>query len=206
MTTSITWWEKTVEYAFVLQTATFVDFAVPLAGVEERAGDGIFASDSKLLLIEFKRSFDALSSEQKKFVNFEQAAEKLGDYDAHHFIVYGDEVSEENTRKPSLRLVARTYFSGKESEPLSAVFDAGSSKENFDNYLRELLEFKRSDGRSSGTISPSAYASVIGISKSRGVKTVSMSEYLQRVLKYEYTMELSQAPAQSETPRMGGPF
>ncbi|MFM0524192.1 hypothetical protein PQR11_04280 [Paraburkholderia strydomiana] len=45
MTTSITWWEKTVEYAFVLQTATFVDFAAPLAGVEERAGDGIFASD-----------------------------------------------------------------------------------------------------------------------------------------------------------------
>ncbi|MFM0377867.1 hypothetical protein PQQ72_12750 [Paraburkholderia strydomiana] len=206
MTTSITWWEKTVEYAFVLQTATFVDFAVPLAGVEERAGDGIFASDSKLLLIEFKRSLDAVSSEQKKFVNFEHAAEKLGDYDAHHLIVYGDEVGEENTGKPSLSLVARTYFSGKESEPLSAVFDAGSSKDNFDNYLRELLEFKRSDGRSSGTISPAAYASVVGISESRRVKAVSMSEYLQRELKYEYTMELSQAPAKRETPRMGGPF
>ncbi|MGY6153727.1 hypothetical protein [Paraburkholderia graminis] len=125
---------------------------------------------------------------------------------AHHLIAYGDEVSEENTRKPSLRLVAQTYSSGKESERLSTVFDAGSSKENFDNYLRELLKFKRSDGRSSGTISPSAYSSVVGISESRRVKAVSMSEYLQRELKYEYTMELSQAPTKRETPRMGGPF
>ena len=35
------WWEKTVEYVFILQMKSLVDFATPRSGVEERAGDGI---------------------------------------------------------------------------------------------------------------------------------------------------------------------
>jgi hypothetical protein len=39
-----------------------------------------------------------------------------------------------------------------------------------------------------------------------GTPKTRAGPYLQRELKYEYTMELSQAPAKSGMPRMGGPF
>ena len=206
MTTSFTWWEKTVEYAFILQTGALIDFAAPLAGVEERAGDGIFASDSKLVLIEFKRSFDALFSERTKFVNFAHAAAKLSARDAHHFIVYGYKVKEEGGKKPWLGLAAETYFSAKEPKTFDSIFEAGLSKDNFNAYLDDFLKLKRPDGRSSGTISPAAYASVVGVSKSQGVKTVPMEEYLIHELKYEYTMEPPQSTHEIRRPGMGSGF
>lgn len=84
------WWEKTVEYVFILQIKSLVDFATPRSGVEERAADGIFASDAKLVLIEFKRNHTEMSSGRKKFLSFDEASETLRTKDAHHFIVYGD--------------------------------------------------------------------------------------------------------------------
>ncbi|MCG5078102.1 hypothetical protein [Paraburkholderia tagetis] len=206
MTASFTWWEKTVEYAFILQTEKKVDFAAPLAGVEERAGDGIFASDSRLVLIEFKRSYDTLSSERGKFANFANAAATLSARDAHHFIVYGYEVQKRDDDKPWLGLAAETYFSAKEPKTLNAMFDAGLSKDSFNAYLDEFLRLKRPDGRSSGTISPTAYASVFGVSKSQGVKTVAMEDYLIHELKYEYTMEPPQNAHEIRLPGMGGRF
>ena len=42
------WWEKTVEYAFVLEAANVgARFAAPLAGREDRAGDAIFEGGTR---------------------------------------------------------------------------------------------------------------------------------------------------------------
>jgi hypothetical protein len=66
MTGKPIWWEKTVEYKFVLDAAcnSKLSFAAPLSGVQERAGDGVFAADSKIILVEFKRSFNELDTER----------------------------------------------------------------------------------------------------------------------------------------------
>ena len=56
-------WEKTVEYFFLWHCirSNLVDFASPMSGKQERgAGDAIFGSYSKLLLIEFKSDASCL--------------------------------------------------------------------------------------------------------------------------------------------------
>ena len=53
------WWEKTIEYAFVIEAfkASMCDFASPLAGKHERlAADAVFSKASTFVLIEFKKS------------------------------------------------------------------------------------------------------------------------------------------------------
>lgn len=111
----------------------------------------------------------------------------------------------ENSENPCLVFVAETYFSANKPAALDSIFEAGLSKDNFNACLDEFLKFKRPDGRSSGTISPAAYASVFGVSKSQGVKTVPMEAYLVHELKYEYTMETPQSTYKIRLPGMGGP-
>jgi len=187
------WWEKTVEYAFVLETASKLDFAAPLSGVHERAGDGIFASDSKLVLIEFKRDETQLNSERDKFVDFERAAETLGPRGGHHFIVFGRQVVESGNAKPHLSLAVERFFSGPSPKDMDAMFEAGLPTDSFNAYLNELINWKNEDGRSSGAIGASNYASVFGISASQGVKTVALQDYLVREMNYVHKMDEPQS-------------
>lgn len=63
------WWEKTVEYKFLLSfcRGKNVD-AYPLAGTEEEAGDAFFSIDNADWgLFEFKRDATVLNSELEKF-------------------------------------------------------------------------------------------------------------------------------------------
>ncbi|ARL49457.1 Uncharacterised protein [Burkholderia pseudomallei] len=202
MTTSYTWWEKTVEYAFILQTRGLLDFAAPLAGRHEGGGDGIFASDSKLLLIEFKRNYSTLSSERPKFADFDSATASLSEHDAHHFVVYGHEVVRQHSKAAELGLAAQTYFSEKPAESFEKMFAAGVSIDDFNLYLNALLELKVPDGRTSGSIGSASYASVFGVSATQGAITVSMEEYLAYEMKYEHNLDAPQSTYDFSPPGM----
>lgn len=183
------WWEKTVEYKFVLDAERMrgLQFAAPLSGVHERAGDGIFSSDSKIVLIEFKRSEAELETERDKFVDYENASELLISKDGHHFLVYGSYVD------PELRLNACTYFSKNIIASPLDLLDFGLESDKFNEYLADLLALKSVDGRSSGTIGPESVASVIGVSSTSAFAT-SLSEYVRTEMPYLY-----QAPTPTQT-------
>jgi len=66
------WWEKTVEYYFVKQCLLDIDIA-PLDGDVEKIGDPLTHNNGKFLLIEFKRAFENLSSEKRKYADWEKA-------------------------------------------------------------------------------------------------------------------------------------
>ncbi|WP_338617200.1 hypothetical protein [Achromobacter sp. E1] len=183
------WWEKTVEYKFVLdaERKRGLQFAAPLSGVHERAGDGVFSSDSKIALVEFKRSEAELETERDKFADYEEASELLMAKDGHHFLVYGSYFD------PELRLNACTYFSRNTVASPLDLLNFGLESVKFNEYLADLLALKKVDGRSSGTVAPESVASVIGVTR-EGVSATSLSEYIRIAMPYLY-----QAPTPSQT-------
>lgn len=172
------WWEKTVEYNFVIRTAIDkkINFAAPLSGVQEVGGDGIFGIDAKLILVEFKRSQKELKTERDKFVCYEKAKDKLIGRDNHHFLVYGSEGDNSN-----LNLHARHYFSLKEVESALSILELGVNDEEFKSYLGDLIELKKEDGRSDGSVGPESVASVVGVSP-ESVSSISLTEYVRLAL------------------------
>lgn len=169
------WWEKTVEYKFVLDAARDrgLDFAVPLAGIQESAGDGIFSADAKIILVEFKRSSHELVTESDKFISYETAANELSSQDGHHFLIYGECPAKGGL---TLQLRACTYFSRVYVQNSVDVLSKGLEPTAFKEYLVKLLAQKKVDGRSSGTVDPESVASAFGVSP-RGAEAVSLSEY-----------------------------
>jgi len=172
------WWEKTVEYNFVILTAIDkkINFAAPLSGVQEIGGDGIFGIDAKLILVEFKRSQKELKTERDKFVCYEKAKDKLIGRDNHHFLVYGSEGDNSN-----LNLHARHYFSLKEVESALSILELGVNDEEFKSYLGDLIELKKEAGRSDGSVGPESVASVVGVSP-ESVSSISLTEYVRLAL------------------------
>lgn len=192
------WWEKTVEYKFILDAEREVGlrFAAPLSGVQERAGDGVFSSDSRVVLVEFKRSEDELDTEHEKFVDYESAVKALGAKDGHHFLVYGSLEANEN----ELRLHACRYFSRNVVVGALGVLKCGLDPSAFKEYLAELVALKKVDGRSSGTVAPESVASAIGVSQ-KGVSAISLSEYYSIAMPYLYQSPTPTKIYQSPTPR-----
>jgi len=195
------WWEKTVEYKFVLEADRKygLDFAAPLSGIEERgAGDGVFSGNSKLVLVEFKRSKEELDSDKTKFTNYDRAALALENRDAHHFLVYG--AIDGNGNDQELALYAYTYFSRNDTKALETL-DKGVSPKVFNEYLEELISWKKVDGRSSGTVSPESISSVVGVTP-KGFSSISLSEYIRMELPRLYN---SPAPTRrsSHVPGLG---
>lgn len=187
------WWEKTVEYKFVLDAATHAGllFAAPLSGVQERAGDGVFSSDSKIILVEFKRSLRELNTEHDKFIHYKNAFNALQGRDGHHFLVYGSSVKPEGGF--ALSLSACNYFTRVPAKSALKALSFGVEPEAFKEYLKELLALKKVDERSGGTAGPEAVASAFGVSSS-GAATISLSEYYRIALP-----ELYQAPTPTST-------
>lgn len=172
------YWEKTVEYLFLWSCAAsnFIDFASPLSGKQERgAGDAIFGSCAKLLLIEFKSDSDNLDSEIDKFDDFNAAKRLLSDSDSHHLLVYGEKYEEH------LGLQAKTYFSRKVVDVTRALPE-GLSKEAFDKYLTLFLAFRKQDGRSGAKATVPDFANVIGLNY--------QGKIVQACTLLEYTLEI----------------
>lgn len=62
-TKKVTWYEKTVEYAFARK---FLEAAaMPLSGTAEKVGDTIFYEGNSFFIIEFKRGLDEKKREER---------------------------------------------------------------------------------------------------------------------------------------------
>lgn len=171
-------WEKTVEYFFLWHCirSNLVDFASPMSGKQERgAGDAIFGSYSKLLLIEFKSDASCLDDEKEKFDDFGAAKRLLSPSDSHHLLVYGER------RAHELGLEAQTYFS-RQPAILEHRLPDGVRKDTFDRYLAQFLAFRKRDGRSGAKTSIPDYANVLGLNADgRIVQACTLGEYTSEV-------------------------
>lgn len=98
---ALIWWEKTVEYQFVIEILTKINngaaFA-PLDGNQEKAGDLLFTNDKyKFLIIEFKRDNKkgTKETEKGKYSNFESTKNLLENKGKGHYVIFG-ELEEKN--------------------------------------------------------------------------------------------------------------
>lgn len=158
------WWEKTVEYAFVVQAAKTdqIDFAAPLSGKHETtAADAIFSVSSKVVLIEFKRDKSCIPTEMSMFIDYNNAQGQLKGY-GHHHIVYAEPT---DTHPIELKLKAEKYFDQGNAQNALGCLKTGVDQKEFDDYLVKLAEHKKESKQGSGGhISPEAFASVVGVS------------------------------------------
>lgn len=194
-----TWWEKTVEYAFI--TRYFFNAATPLSGVQERAGDAFFQEGTKFLLVEFKRDASTLASELEKYTNYQKAKIELSGKDGHHLLIYGGEVTVTPT-DVILELAALTYFG---REPLMEIDmrAIGVEKKEFDAYVERLVEFKKQDARSGGGDFMASMNTVVGVSPDKKVVSATLDEYREVVLKRELLKTAEMSSVQRSGPTFG---
>lgn len=186
------WWEKTVEYFFAREFLGDSVFA-PLDGNEERVGDLVFGEHGFLVLIEFKKDKGCVESEFKKFIDFDAANEKLGDYDDHHFLIYG-------TDKPTFHLMAETYFSAKEVDVKQAI-KQGILHADFIKYLKIFLKYRKnskSRGEGGGGIDHQYGLVALVNGSGEAVSCMSLNEYIEKHphLSIEKTQDASRQPQQ----------
>ena len=177
---SIKWWEKTVEYFYIMNLIKkdFL-FISPLDGNEEKAGDTILSNDNQWILIEFKRDSTSISNEQKKFEAFNDAKLVLQEKDGHHFIVYGIIINGQFTIK------AQTYFSEKGIE-CDCLHNQGIDYNSFENYIKQLLKYKKyfgnnSSGGRNNIIEKEVvdkFAIIAGIKNNKIVECISAQDYI----------------------------
>lgn len=181
---SIRWWEKTVEYKFVMEVARAERlFLAPLDGGHERAGDAIFSSNNRWVLIEFKKDSAAIRSEMEKFTRYLEAKAALSSCDSHHYIVFGQASS---SSPACLELCARTYFSEKEGDILAS----GQLFHEFKKYVEQYIKFKKGPKGGGGTgMAMEDFALVAGVNADNDVvECLSLSEF-QRQLGLELQHE-----------------
>jgi hypothetical protein len=170
---SLKWWEKTVEYKFIMLVASKEKlFLSPLDGDHERAGDAIFSSQNRWILIEFKKNADSISDEKNKFLNYVLAKRALSDTDKHHYLVYGKEVDNR------LGIFCRTYFSDIGFD-LSDMLTSGVEFDFFVKYVEQFMQFKKTSyAGSGGGLNISDFALVAGINSDNNiVSCLSLSEF-----------------------------
>ena len=92
-TKKVTWYEKTVEYAFARK---FLEAeAMPLSGTAEKVGDTIFYAGKTFYIVEFKRGLDVKAEskkEQEKYGNsIKESAQKIlkNEVCMSHYVVLG---------------------------------------------------------------------------------------------------------------------
>lgn len=164
--TNNVWWEKTVEYHYVIKYLSNM-FAIPLDGKAEKMGDTVFARDGKYILIEFKRSSYELNSEVDKYENYELARDELYKEHTFHFAVYGYMENE------IFYLEAINYFSinfAPQRFYVEHIKECGVNFNEFASYTKDLIGFKKSKYAGSGG------GLVVGISDS-GIITMDLSEF-----------------------------
>lgn len=156
------WWEKTVEYYFIRKFIPDEMILSPLDGEQEKAGDTFLSSNEKWVILEFKKDFKSLSSEKKKYKDYDLAVTELSPSDSHHFLIYGQ------ITNGKFGLGGKTYFSNSPVSKISDIFNAGKEKEEFISYLERLIAHKSKVDESSGG-SIGSYSFVAGISKDKKI-------------------------------------
>ena len=194
---SLIWWEKTVEYQFVLLVVQANKlFIAPLDGAHERAGDTIFSSNNRWVLIEFKKNAKSIATEKAKFDQYAIAHAALASIDDHHYIVYGDE----SKSIQRLQLYSQTYFSATGSVP-TKILNSGYEFDAFKQYVEQYTKFKKgSKGDSGGGgLSMDKFTLVAGVNADNNtVVCLSLSEFQQQ-------LGLENSQKQSLSRRRDGP-
>ena len=166
------WWEKTVEYAFVMHCAPRSSVAFPLDGKQEAAGDTILKLFSKWIIIEFKRDRSTVNSEAAKLTSPAAAFAELAKSGGHHLIVYGAVSNGEFV------LEARTYFEGKAC-PIDAIGGRGATIDHFRNYLKSFTAYKKALAKNAktgavGSIGMEEMSMVAGVGPNGGKPSLVM--------------------------------
>jgi len=200
---SLKWWEKTVEYNFVMSLASQNNlFLSPLDGDHEKAGDAILRMSELWVMIEFKKDLDTVGSEKIKFGdgNYEKAKKALRGHDKHHHIIYG--VLNTNIGdKPCLGLDYQTYFSEEKSNNLNELLSSGKTIKEFSEYLKKFTDFKKKSSSGSGGMIVEDYMMVAGVTSSgQVVECISMSEFRRE---HKLELELKREVTKSRGPSMG---
>jgi len=181
------WWEKTVEYYFIRKFVPEDMILSPLDGVHEKAGDALLSNSEKWVILEFKKDFQSLASERKKYKNYKAALLDLMDQDSHHFLVYGEFIC------GRFDLVIKTYFSNKSVSNIDKIVGSGKLESEFISYLERLVKHKsKGSGASAGSVG--SYSFVAGINKENKITScMSLHEFgLHHGLSLESEPELKQ--------------
>lgn len=183
---SMKWWEKTVEYTFVLEAAQkgVFNLFMPLDGDVESIGDTVVCKDSKYFILEFKKTLSDLSGEFKKYeggkVGFSKAANELKNMPAYqaHFLIGG-----KIGTKKHLEIQVSHYFEHAITDGiLSNTFQKGASLKEMQEYSEKLTTLKSlgteidTNGSSSGGFH---YESVLAISMSGNTATLIPLKYFK---------------------------
>ena len=183
---SIKWWEKTVEYFYIMSLAQQnLIYVAPLDGQEESAGDTIASINNKWILIEFKKDYESIKDEIRKFISVKDAESHLAGKDNHHFLVYG--FSENN--KFTIR--AQTYFGAQEADYFKLHLSGICHKE-FLEYIHELISYKKTnkdkDNGGNGKLFINNYSIIAGINNNKIIKCMTVNEFIN------YTRNLNIVP------------
>ncbi len=200
------WWEKTVEYRFVLTAAEHGRmFAAPLDGEEEKAGDAIFSLAKKWLLIEFKRDASCLRTERAKFDDYETACTAMMARDAHHFLVYGSPA--ERGSNQAFGLTYDTFFSKQSRADFAEVMASGTDPVSFARYINDLVAFKRSGkGGKGSVIDALRHLMIAGVtSDNHLVACVSAEEFILSINRTPEQVRHPPPPKRTRGPEISGP-
>ncbi|HEM7185929.1 TPA: hypothetical protein U2I61_000359 [Providencia rettgeri] len=154
----ILWWEKTVEYKFIidgLNEKIFTSIA-PLDGNEESVGDTLIgsknnAAELNYYIIEFKKEIDNKSrtQEYKKYNSRKSGFEmtkkcleqhKLNSHSKFHFLIYGTIID----KKLELKIINYFDLTTKNAANLNLrdAFSNGMTLSQFNEYTRYLTQHK----------------------------------------------------------------
>lgn len=169
---ALKWWEKTIEYKFIILCAKekVLKFA-PLDGEEEIAGDNFISNNNnKWIIIEFKKDKNSINTETYKFEDFKKAEQALINEDQHHFIVYGGI----NKKSNKLDLYCQTYFSKNKLTKIKDMLNSGKDISEFKNYVRKFILYKKSNkgatSSGNGKLNVENYAMVAAIDSNGNIE------------------------------------
>lgn len=151
------WWEKTVEYRFVLNASEEfgIDLLSPLSGYPEAIGDTITRKDNAYFIIEFKRRPSDFKDEYDKYklgkagYDFAKYMLKGNENSNYHYVIAG----KLGRNGKSLDLYCMRYFDITKKVDSKDLFVSGMNYDQFIEYSQELTFYKLdsdSDGSSDG--------------------------------------------------------
>ncbi|MDO4227116.1 hypothetical protein [Neisseria sp.] len=201
-----TWYEKTVEYAFVRK---FLNLdAMPLSGTAEKIGDTMFYEGNHFYIIEFKRGKDIkseITSEQNKYLNYEKSMKTLCEHNREkpHYVVFGKINDQQEWGLFAAHYVCFVCRKYKHHWPLTSLstdLKPITSKEQLKEYLQLLINEKES---SSGSSSSVDYGNTLIVDKDGNACSLSDREGLAEL---NLVFPINKPPQQNlRSPKRKGP-
>ncbi|MBP6082143.1 MAG: hypothetical protein KA732_12800 [Providencia sp.] len=205
---SVTWWEKTVEYNFVVNASTYgLNILAPLDGKVESAGDVIVGVPDKFFIIEFKREKNDIPTEFDKFqkgeTGYEKAKKELDSVkkSTSHYLIYGEyevitkEDNEEGKNKHENKLILNfvDYFDFNNiitHDDKSLYFKKGMSLDELHHYILRFTYYKNIPNKNGNAESSSGSSEslILAIDKDNNVQTIPVEYY--KKMKNEFKDEI----------------